>query len=316
MYQRTLVFGGTGSLGTTIISNWRFVDRFYVYSRDEYKQWNQRQQFPNTEYILGDISDYQNVEKTILKADPTLIIIASAMKHVDRCQEYVEKCLDTNVLGLLNVLKAVEKIYSYKIISLKKIIFISTDKACEPVTIYGMSKGISEHIIQTRKWNLPIDIIAVRYGNVINSNGSIIPIFKNKIKNNEDITITDVNMTRFYMTLDQSVQLIKDAIDYGNSGEIWIPQLKSMKIIDLASIFAEKYNKDIKIIGLRCREKIHECLISKEEFLYTITKTGEYEDRYVIVSKIPDNSVTKKIYESSENNISKDELKILLEQYI
>lgn len=320
IYSRVLVFGGTGSLGSNLVNKWTkegFVGKFYIYSRDEYKQWLLRQKHSNANFILGDINDYDKVEKTILETLPTLIIIASAMKHIDRCQNNVAECFNTNVNGVLNVLKSVEKLNTLNLSNnLKKILYVSTDKACEPITVYGMSKGMSEHIIQTREWSVPnVDLVAVRYGNVVNSNGSIIPIFQNQSKNGDYMLITDLEMTRFYMTLDQSVDLIKDAIDFGESREIWIPKLRSMKIIDLANIFCKKYNKNIKIIGLRCREKIHECLISEEEFKYTKTKQGKDEERYVITNDLQKN-IFKQKYESCNNLISIKELENLLENYI
>lgn len=314
IYSKVLIFGGTGSLGTTIINDWiGIADNFYVYSRDEYKQWLLKQKF-HVHFILGDINDYNKIEDTLLKVNPTLIIVASALKHIDKCQENVKECLNTNVNGLLNILNATRKIYNIKKLDLQKIIFVSTDKACEPITIYGMSKGISEHIIQTTEPIPGVKLLAVRYGNVINSNGSIIPVFKNQIKS-DCLYVTHPEMTRFYMTLEQSVQLIKDAVDYGENREIWIPKLKSMKIMDLAILFAKKYNKEIKLTGLRCREKIHEKLISDEEFKRTVIKEGEYEDRYVITNEMVKSPLNFK-YESNENLLNIEELQEKLIDYL
>lgn len=316
LFDKVMIFGGTGSLGTNIIKKWNFANKFIVYSRDEFKQWKLKQSFPDVKFILGDISDYEKIKNAIMKEQPSLIIIASAMKHIDKCQTYVKECLSTNVIGLLNVLNAVEELHFSNLSKyLRKIVFVSTDKACEPITIYGMSKAISEHIVQTREFQVPnVDVVAVRYGNVVNSNGSIIPIFKQQ---QECLTVTHPGMTRFYMTLDQSVDLIEDAVNYGKNKEIWIPKLDSMKIMDLASIFSEKYNLEIKIIGLRCREKIHEALISSEE----IDRVSEFETtrglRFVIHN---DNVQTKSQlisnYTSEYNIIEKEKLKELLREYI
>src|SRR5689334_10217534 len=131
IYDRVLIFGGTGSLGTTLIKQWNnMVNKFYVYSRDEYKQWLLCQTNPQVNFILGDINDIVKVEETIMRINPTLIIIASAMKHIDKCQQNVRECLNTNVNGILNVIDVIKKMYhTGKSIKTEKIIFVSTDKA-------------------------------------------------------------------------------------------------------------------------------------------------------------------------------------------
>ena len=245
LYNNILIFGGTGSLGTTLVKLWLPKSKsISVYSRDEFKHWKIKQDY-KVKTIIGDVNDYTKVLDTIIKINPTLIVLASAMKHIDQCEVNPKDCIDTNVYGLIQIMNALDTAYYIlkDTMKLQRFLFVSTDKACEPISIYGMSKSISEHIVQTRVLtNTNIKSMAVRYGNVINSNGSILQIF-NKQLNQSYFTVTDDTMTRFFMTLEDSVHLIEDAIEYGDNKEIWIPVLQSIKIMDLAEIYSEKYNK-------------------------------------------------------------------------
>lgn len=286
MFTRVLIFGGTGSLGTTIVKSWQNkVDQFIIFSRSEQTQWLLKQTFPtiNFSFVLGDISNKDKVHQTILQYRPTLIIVASAMKHIERCQRDIRSCLNTNSLGLMNVIESVQQLREIDPqFCLKKVVMVSTDKACSPVNVYGMSKSICEQIIENTE--IPdVTLVCVRYGNVINSNGSIIPVLMKQALDDKvtHFTLTDDRMTRFYMTLENAVDLIDDCVNYGGNGQIWIPELSSMKILDLITLFRDKYNKPIKIVGLRPGEKIHESLISETEILRTRKNNTGY-NRYVI----------------------------------
>lgn len=317
LYNNILIFGGTGSLGTTLVKLWLpKSNSISVYSRDEFKHWKIKQDY-KVKTIIGDVNDYTKVLDTIIKTNPTLIVLASAMKHIDQCEVNPKDCIDTNVYGLIQIMNALDTAYYIlkDTMKLQRFLFVSTDKACEPISIYGMSKSISEHIVQTRVLtNTNIKSMAVRYGNVINSNGSILQIF-NKQLNQSHFTVTDDTMTRFFMTLEDSVHLIEDAIEYGDNKEIWIPLLQSMKIMDLAEIYSEKYNKPIKIIGLRCNEKIHETLISSEEFKKTIIKTGSVLLRYVITD-VNQKDPIRSTYISDSNLLSKEELSQMIQPHL
>jgi FlaA1/EpsC-like NDP-sugar epimerase len=317
LYNNILIFGGTGSLGTTLVKLWLpKSNSISVYSRDEFKHWKIKQDY-KVKNIIGDINDYTKVLDAIIKTNPTLIVLASAMKHIDQCEINPKDCIDTNVYGLIQIMNALDTAYYIlkDTMKLQRFLFVSTDKACEPISIYGMSKSISEHIIQTRVLTNPnIKSMVVRYGNVINSNGSILQIF-NKQLNQSYFTVTDDTMTRFFMTLEDSVHLIEDAIEYGDNKEIWIPMLQSMKIIDLAQIYSEKYNKPIKFIGLRCNEKIHETLISSEEFKKTIIKTGSVLERYVITDVNQKDPIIA-TYISDSNLLSKEELYQMIQSHL
>ena len=189
---------------------------------------------------------------------------------------------------------------------------VSTDKACLPINVYGMCKAIGERVITSDlNDNDKIKYIAVRYGNVLESRGSIIPLFKYQCENKDSITLTHENMTRYVMTLEQSADLIESALINAKSGETWIPDLKSMKIIDLAEIFSEIYNKKIKIIGMRPGEKLHEDLISTSESL-RCRKEGIY---YAILPSFtqPFNSVDYSM-NSLKSLMTKDQLKNYLQE--
>ena len=157
--------------------------------------------------------------------------------------------------------------------------FISTDKACSPTNVYGMCKSVSERLVLVKSKHIDsVKFVAVRYGNVLDSRGSILPLFRHQIKTQETLTVTHPDMTRFLMTLDDSVDLILTTLKNAKSGETWIPKLKSMKILDLAKIYGKMFNKEIKFTGIRPGEKMHESLISDAESL----RTRELENHYVI----------------------------------
>jgi len=274
--DKVLIFGGSGSLGCTIIKRWIRYCPILNVSRDEEKQWNLKNmvnnlpyQTCNLEQYIGDISNYNDVEDIINKYNPTIIIIAACLKHIDICEKFPMKAIQNNVNGLANVQKAINKCF----LKPKTVLFVSTDKACNPITTYGYSKSLAESLIQSS--DLGTRYISIRYGNVLNSSGSIIPYLQNVVKNNLDFNLTHPNMTRFLMTLDQSVNLIEYSLQNANHREIIVPYLCSMKIKDLFELFAK--NKKINITGLRCKEKIHEDLISESEALNCYSdKTNNY----------------------------------------
>ncbi len=251
-----------------------------VCSRDEAKHWSIRNELAanprlsQLKFYVGDIRDVKRVKDVIRQASPRTIIIAAALKQVDTCELSPSESVATNLLGTQNVITAVNDMDP---MGLHSILFVSTDKACSPVNVYGMCKAISERIITSqcgtdsrRRW------LAVRYGNVLESRGSIIPLFKHQVEHGECLTVTDPDMTRFIMTLDDSVTLILAALAGGASGETWVPKPPAMKIGDLAKIFSERFGKPIKVIGLRPGEKMHESLINESES----SRTGPDDAKY------------------------------------
>lgn len=260
--ERILIFGGSGSLGTTVIRRWISTNEVVNISRDEEKQWLLRTTINhnNLSQRIGDISSLEDVKDAILRHDPTVLCIFACLKHIDLCEKFPKKSMQINAQGIMNV-EHVLQMYTHNV---KTVLFVSTDKACLPITTYGCCKSIAELFLQTiqstkTKW------VGVRYGNVLNSSGSILPYLRGQRETNTPLTLTHEEMTRFIMTLDQSVNLIEYALMNGQHNELIIPNIDAMRITDLFSIFAKKYGKEVKITGLRCKEKIHEDLLSIAE---------------------------------------------------
>lgn len=270
--ERILIFGGSGSLGKTTIERWIKSNTIINVSRDEEKQWQLRSEINNQHLtqIIGDISQEDDVDTSILSTQPTIICIMACLKHIELCEKFPKKSMYINTHGIMNVQNTLLK---YKT-SVHTVLFVSTDKACLPITTYGCSKAISEFFLQGIK-STSVKWVGVRYGNVLNSSGSIIPHLKAHSMNKNSYTLTHPDMTRFIMTLDQSVNLIEYALVYGKHNEIIIPDIYSMRIKDLFEIFESKYNKTTIVTGLRCKEKIHEDLISDSEAKNTY-KVGNY----------------------------------------
>lgn len=312
--KKILLFGGSGSLGNAFIQTYIQDNIIINYSRDECKHWKMSLVYktPNLKFIIGDIRDYNSVENSILREQPDIIIIMAALKHVDRCEYAIHECLQTNCMGPMNVLNAIEK-NNDRLTKLDCIVMISTDKACEPTNVYGMTKALAESAvvekslyIQNRKF------LTVRYGNVLNSRGSIIPILHEKGKDPDvsEFTLTHPDMTRFVMTLKQSVQLIEYAILKGESGDIIIPKLISLRMNDLIELFSEKYGKPIKITGLRPGEKMLESLISETQSM----RLEKMESGYMHIKPAYKNTINHdlKNYNSMLNPLKKEELKTFM----
>lgn len=277
--KKILLFGGSGSLGNAFIEKYIGNNTIVNYSRDECKHWQMSLKYKTDKlsFIIGDIRDYNRVEHSILREQPQIIVIMAALKHIDRCEFALEECINTNLTGTINVLNAIEHNID-RLPFIESVVFVSTDKACEPTNVYGMAKALSESfIVEKSLYCKKCKFVAVRYGNVLNSRGSIIPILHEK-GNDPNVTefiLTHPEMTRFVMTLEQSVKLIEHAILVAESGDIVIPELISMKLIDMMEIFSEKYNKPIRVTGLRAGEKMLESLISDTQSMRLI-KGEEY----------------------------------------
>ena len=312
--QKILLIGGSGSLGNAFIKKHIENNEIYVYSRDECKHWTMQLQYnnhPNLKFIIGNVCNKEKIQQTILRHNFHMIINAAAMKHIDKCEYESNECLDTNINGPQNLVNVIEN-FRNDLTNLKCVCFISTDKACSPVNIYGMSKAISEALfVEKAKYVPNIKFVCVRYGNVLNSRGSIIPML-HEMGNNPDVThfkLTDDRMTRFVMTLEQSVELIERAIEHGENGDIVIPKLVSCKIKDLIEIFSEYYNKPIMKIPLRPGEKMLESLINETQSLRLLRD----EDTGYMHIKPPYKEMVSNCevqdYNSKINPLSKLELK-------
>ena len=261
-----LITGGTGSFGNAVLK--RFLDtdikEIRIFSRDEKKQHDMRVIFKNDKlkYYIGDVRDFDSIYSALKNVD--FVFHAAALKQVPSCEFYPIEAVRTNILGTENVLNA------SIINNVKKIVCLSTDKAVYPINAMGISKAMMEKVMVAKSRNSGETIIVgTRYGNVMASRGSVIPLFHEQIINNIPITVTDPNMTRFMMTLDDAVELVIYAFKNGSSGDIFVQKSPSSTIGELAIALKTIYNSNvpINVIGTRHAEKLYETLLSKEELL-------------------------------------------------
>jgi len=275
-----LVTGGTGSFGKAfirrVLKDWK-PKRLIVFSRDELKQWEMQQdlsteKYPALRYFIGDVRDGQRLEMATRDVD--YIIHAAALKQVPAAEYNPFECIHTNVIGAENVVQAAIKN------KVKRVVALSTDKAANPVNLYGASKLASDKIfIAANALSGGHDPIfsVVRYGNVIGSRGSVVPVFQDLVtKGAKAIPITDDRMTRFWITLDQGVAFVLSSMQIMRGGEIFVPKIPSMKVTELAACLAPGIPHTI--VGIRPGEKLHEVMITEDDSRSTV----ELEDRYVI----------------------------------
>lgn len=280
--QPYLIFGGTGSLGKTLIERLlKEKKTVVVFSRDEAKHHKIKLEYPGVRCIVGDVRDYDSVLDAIRKVNPKYIINAAAMKQVPICEEYPYESVMTNTIGTHNICKAVYQYYCGVHPHPIYVLSISTDKACKPVNSYGMTKALQERI--HLRGNIPNVVIhnCVRYGNVLESTGSVIPVFKQIMDREESpsFPITDFRMTRFLLSLNQAVDLIFKALKDTEGGKIFIPKVKSATVENVAHALARgRKSHSTKKTGIRPGEKIHEILVSEEELM----RTEDVGDVFVI----------------------------------
>tara|TARA_Y100001963_G_scaffold55783_1_gene77983 strand:+ start:1801 stop:2790 length:990 start_codon:yes stop_codon:yes gene_type:complete len=291
--KRILIIGGTGALGKTLIKKYHQDNTIMIFSRDEHKHVDLLKEYPNIKSHLGDIRDKDSITNSFSRFKPQVVINTAALKHVPICEENAMESVKTNILGHQNLIEVTSNFNN-----LETLIFVSTDKACKPINIYGMCKAISEKLYYNyAESSENTKVVMVRYGNVLESTGSVIPYFKSLLESGQDyLPITHPDMTRFLLTLDDATDLISWAYKYKQShGKIAVPKIKAMKVTDIADcLIKEKINEkqmsmafatdgddevdvELKIVGIRPGEKLHEELISTEEWLRT-----EEHDNYLI----------------------------------
>lgn len=279
-----LITGGTGSLGKeltkTIFTKWPDVSRLVIYSRDEQKQFQMAQeypkaQYPNIRFFIGDVRDLERIKRAFTGID--YVIHAAAMKHVDIAEYNPDECVKTNIGGAENVIKA--SLSS----GVSRVVALSTDKACAPINLYGATKLTSDKLFiaaNNIRGTQDIRFSVVRYGNVMGSNGSVIPFFLKK-KAGGILPITDPNMTRFNISLADGVKMVLHALDHAWGGELFVPKIPSYRITDLAEAIGP--DCDHPVIGIRPGEKIHEEMITSSDSFSTYD-LGQY---YVILPQVP-----------------------------
>lgn len=279
-----LITGGTGSLGKelvkTIFTKWPDVKRVVVYSRDEQKQFQMAQEYPTDDFrairfFIGDVRDRDRLQRAFSGID--YVIHAAAMKHVHIAEYNPDECVKTNVGGAENVIQAALSS------GVSKVVALSTDKACAPINLYGATKLTSDKLFiaanNVRGWK-DISFSVVRYGNVMGSNGSVIPFFLEK-KKTGILPITDPNMTRFNISLQDGVGMVLHALEHAWGGELFVPKIPSYRILDLAEAIGP--DCEHKIVGIRPGEKIHEEMITASDS-FTTYDLGKY---YVILPQTP-----------------------------
>ncbi len=261
-----LITGGTGSFGNAVLKKFVMSDLYEIriFSRDEKKQDDLRKRIKSekVKFYIGDVRDYESVKRVTKGVD--YIFHAAALKQVPSCEFFPMEAVKTNIYGTNNVLNAAEEN------NVSKVIVLSTDKAVYPINVMGMTKAMLEKVMIAKARNLTnanIVFCGTRYGNVMGSRGSVIPLFVDAIKNKKPITITDPNMTRFMMTLEDAVDLVMFAFENGNSGDIFVHKAPAATIDVLAQALIELYSSKskIKYIGTRHGEKIYETLVNREE---------------------------------------------------
>jgi len=277
--KTVLVTGGTGSFGKKFIRKILTlgVKKVIVFSRDELKQYEMKQEFIDSRlrFFIGDVRDKERLHRAFDGVN--IVIHAAAMKHVDACEYNPFEAVKTNINGAQNIIEAAIDC------GVEKVIALSTDKACSPVNLYGATKLASDKLFVSANAYVgekKTSFSVVRYGNVAGSRGSVVPFFK-KIKETGTLPVTDKRMTRFWITLEQGVQFVLDNLDRMHGGEIFVPKIPSMRVIDLAKAIAPTCN--IEIIGIRPGEKLHEAMIMEDDARHTV----EFDDYYIIQPEFP-----------------------------
>ncbi|WP_209124816.1 UDP-N-acetylglucosamine 4,6-dehydratase (inverting) [Alkalihalobacillus sp. BA299] len=274
-----LVTGGTGSFGKKFVKKSLEYDikKIIIFSRDELKQFEMAQEFKESKirFFIGDVRDKERLFRAFDGVD--IVIHAAAMKQVPACEYNPFEAVKTNIQGAQNVIEtAIDR-------EVKRVIALSTDKACSPVNLYGATKLASDKLFVAANsyvGDKETRFSVVRYGNVVGSRGSVVPFFK-KIRPTGVLPITDTRMTRFWITLDQGVQFVLDSLQRMNGGEIFVPKIPSMKVVDLAKAMAPECKIDI--VGIRPGEKLHEAMITENDARNTV----EFESYYVIQPEFP-----------------------------
>jgi len=262
-----LITGGTGSFGNAVLKKFLHTDHFKeirIFSRDEKKQDDMRNKLKNEKlkFYIGDVRDYKSVERAMRNVD--YVFHAAALKQVPSCEFFPIEATKTNVFGTQNVIDAAE------VNEVQKVICLSTDKAAYPINAMGISKALMEKVAIAAARNCKQTTVCLtRYGNVMGSRGSVIPLFLNQISTNQSLTITDPKMTRFLMSLDEAVELVLFAFENGNQGDLFVNKAPAGTIGDLAEALKQlcKADNEIKVIGTRHGEKLYETLCTREEML-------------------------------------------------
>jgi FlaA1/EpsC-like NDP-sugar epimerase len=330
---RVLVTGGTGSLGKTVVR--RLLEsksgrpaKVTVFSRDEAKQHDMRLSFLHRKsatddiiykhsqellsFRIGDVRDYSAISRALADAD--IVVHAAALKQVPSCEYFPAEAVATNVVGALNIVQAIRE----QRLPVKVVAGVSTDKACKPINVMGMTKAMMERIMVEANLASTTRFVCVRYGNVIASRGSVVPLFVDQVANGGPVTITLAEMTRFLLSLDRAVDTVFAAIEHALPGETYVPKVPAARVVDVAETLIDGRNIPITYTGIRPGEKIHEIMVSEEECHRTVERGGYY----VICPMLPelrqqsiDTPALTAEYSSSEITLDRRALSEMLAPY-
>lgn len=329
--KKILVTGGTGSLGKTLVrrlltGEMGMPERITIFSRDEAKQHFMRLEYmhrtaatdeviyQNSQNVLqfriGDVRDYASLAAAMTDAD--VVFHAAALKQVPSCEYFPYEAVLTNINGAANIVRAIRELR----LPVETVVGISTDKACKPINVMGMTKALQERVLLEANRDLPkCRIMCVRYGNVIASRGSIVPLFVEQVQKKQPLTVTLPEMTRFLLSLDRAVDTVFAAIRTGKPGETFVPKVAAAKIVDVAKALMGDADLPIVFTGIRPGEKIHEIMVSEEECYRTVER-GDY---FAILPVLPEvrgeDEFTPALsaeYSSKDDNVSGTELRELL----
>jgi UDP-glucose 4-epimerase len=332
--KTVVITGGTGSLGKVLTRRLLSGDaglpkKIIIFSRDEAKQHFMRVEYQQKkkvtdeviynnfrqllEFRIGDVRDYASVCSVLRNAD--IVINGAALKQVPSCEYFPFEAVQTNITGAQNIVRAIRE----NDLKVETVVGVSTDKACKPVNVMGMSKAIQERVFIAANITVKTTrFICVRYGNVLASRGSVIPLFHDQIKNGGPVTITTEDMTRFLLPLERAVETIFSAVENASPGETFVPRVPASLIVDVAKVLIEDRDIKMKITGIRPGEKVHEIMVSDEEAWRTYNR-GEY---YAIKPMLPE-LVTEaeegkplpKEYSSGDSLMTMEETRKLLHKY-
>lgn len=330
--KRILVTGGTGSLGQAVVRRLLSGEmgrpaKVVVFSRDEAKQHYMRLSYLNRRaatdeiiydnfqellsFRIGDVRDYPSVLQAVSESD--VILHAAALKQVPTCEYFPFEAVQTNIIGPQNIVRAVRESDT----PVELVVGISTDKACKPINVMGMTKAIQERVLVQANMDCPeTRFVCVRYGNVLASRGSVVPLFLDQIARGGPVTITLREMTRFLLPLDQAVDTVLAAADGALPGEIYVPKAPAARVVDLAEVLIDGQDVPVIYTGIRPGEKVHEIMVSEEECHRTIER-GRY---YVVRPMLPELALAAsehpaltEEYSSSNVTLDRDGLRELLE---
>jgi FlaA1/EpsC-like NDP-sugar epimerase len=333
--KRILVTGGTGSLGHAVVhrlltGEMGTPERITVFSRDEAKQHYMRLSFSHRQaatdeiiyenfrqrlgFQIGDIRDFSSVLQAV--KDKDVVVHAAALKQVPTCEYFPAEAVKTNIEGACNLVRAVRQTTP----PVSTVAGISTDKACKPINVMGMTKAIMERIFVEANINTPhTRFVCVRYGNVIASRGSVVPLFLDQIAKGGPVTLTLKEMTRFLLSIDRAVDTVFAAIQSGLPGETFIPQVPAARIADLAEVLINGRNTPLAFTGIRPGEKVHEILVSEEECCRTVERNGYYVISPMLPELQPYPAISCALqgeYSSSDITLDGRGLKELLAPYL